>query len=146
MSLAELDAVGAANSADAPVIEMDSVDKDFALGGFFNQTILRALSGVSLRLVRGRALALVGESGSGKSTCARMVAGVYKPTRGAIRWSKRPMPRRDWYRFTSCRSGSPIPLSRPWNGRATGSSMSTVSRAFRNTAMAGFSSIRASCP
>ncbi len=86
MSLAELDAVGAANSADAPVIEMDSVDKDFVLGGLFNQTILRALSGVSLRLVRGRALALVGESGSGKSTCARMVAGVYKPTRGAIRF------------------------------------------------------------
>jgi peptide/nickel transport system ATP-binding protein len=48
--------------------------------------VLRALTGVSLKLVRGRALALVGESGSGKSTCARMVAGVYKPTRGSIRF------------------------------------------------------------
>jgi peptide/nickel transport system ATP-binding protein len=87
MSLAELDAAGATNAAVAPVVEMDSVDKDFVLGGvFFKQTILRALSGVSLRLVRGRALALVGESGSGKSTCARMVAGVYKPTQGAVRF------------------------------------------------------------
>jgi peptide/nickel transport system ATP-binding protein len=64
---------------------MDSVDKDFILGGtFFNQTVLRALSGVSLKLASGRALALVGESGSGKSTCARMLARVYQPTRGTI--------------------------------------------------------------
>src|SRR5690606_7769349 len=32
----------------------------------------------------GRAVALVGESGSGKSTCARMLARVYQPTRGTI--------------------------------------------------------------
>jgi peptide/nickel transport system ATP-binding protein len=48
--------------------------------------VLRALSGVSLKLTRGRALALVGESGSGKSTCARMVAGVYRPSHGAVRF------------------------------------------------------------
>ena len=39
---------------------------------------------MSLKLVSGRALALVGESGSGKSTCARMLARVYTPTRGTI--------------------------------------------------------------
>ena len=85
MSLAELEATGAVPALDAPVIEMDSVDKEFILGGaFLNQTILKALSGVSLKLVRRRALALVGESGSGKSTVARMIARAYTPTRGHI--------------------------------------------------------------
>ena len=83
MSLAELESTSAATGRT--VVEMDGVDKDFVLGGtFFNQTVLRALSGVSLKLVSGRALALVGESGSGKSTCARMLARVYQPTRGTI--------------------------------------------------------------
>jgi peptide/nickel transport system ATP-binding protein len=85
MSLAELEPAAAINTT-SPVIEVDSIDKDFVLGGLINQTILRALSGVSLKLVRGKALALVGESGSGKSTVARMVAGVYKPTHGAVRF------------------------------------------------------------
>ena len=85
MSLAELERTGAVVTSGKTVIEMDSVDKDFVLGGtFLNQTVLRALSGVSLKLVSGRALALVGESGSGKSTCARMLARVYQPTRGTI--------------------------------------------------------------
>ncbi|MCR6670226.1 ABC transporter ATP-binding protein [Devosia ginsengisoli] len=85
MSLAELESTGVAATTGRTVVEMDSVDKDFVLGGtFFNQTVLRALSGVSLKLVSGRALALVGESGSGKSTCARMLARVYTPTRGTI--------------------------------------------------------------
>ena len=65
--------------------EMRDVDMDFALGGLIGeQTVLRALSGVSLNLVAGRALALVGESGSGKSTCARLLARVYRPARGNI--------------------------------------------------------------
>ncbi len=86
MSLAELDAASVAMPTAAPVVEMDGVDKDFVLGGLLKQTVLRALSGVSFQLTRGRALALVGESGSGKSTCARMIAGVYKPTRGHVRF------------------------------------------------------------
>ena len=85
MSLAELETTGPVAMSGKTVVEMDSVDKDFVLGGtFFHQTVLRALSGVSLKLVSGRALALVGESGSGKSTCARMLARVYTPTRGTI--------------------------------------------------------------
>ena len=87
MSLAELEAAGVEPGLQAPVVEMDSVDKEFVIGGaFLNQVILKALSGVSLKLVRGRALALVGESGSGKSTCARMVARAYTPTQGSIRF------------------------------------------------------------
>src|SRR5690606_15407321 len=88
MSLAELEAAGTTPANEAAVVEMDSVDKEFVIGGaFLNQVILKALSGVSLKLVRGRALALVGESGSGKSTVARMIAGAYHPTRGSIRFN-----------------------------------------------------------
>ena len=73
-------------STDA-LIEMRDVDMDFSLGGvLLGRTELRALSGVSLRLVPGRALALVGESGSGKSTCARLLSRVYAPSGGTIRF------------------------------------------------------------
>jgi peptide/nickel transport system ATP-binding protein len=71
--------------AEAPLLEMRGIDMDFALGGLVGgRTILRALSGLSLSLAPGRALALVGESGSGKSTAARLVARVYAPARGSI--------------------------------------------------------------
>jgi len=87
MSLAELDTTSAAPATEGPVLEMDGIDKEFVLGGaFLNQTFLKALSGVSLQLTRGKALALVGESGSGKSTCARMLAGAYEPSAGSIRY------------------------------------------------------------
>jgi peptide/nickel transport system ATP-binding protein len=46
--------------------------------------ILRAVDGVSFEISRGETLALVGESGCGKSTVARMLVGLYRPTRGRI--------------------------------------------------------------
>ncbi len=68
-----------------PIIELKNITKDFALGGmFFNKTLLRAISRVSLKLYAGRALSLVGESGSGKSTIARLIARVYALTEGEI--------------------------------------------------------------
>jgi peptide/nickel transport system ATP-binding protein len=71
--------------ATGPLLEMRGVDMEFSLGGLVGaRTILRALSGVSIRLEAGRALALVGESGSGKSTAARLLARVYAPARGSI--------------------------------------------------------------
>src|SRR5205807_4841137 len=41
-------------------------------------------------LYPGRATAPVGESGSGKTTVARMLAGLYSPTSGAIRFRGEP--------------------------------------------------------
>jgi peptide/nickel transport system ATP-binding protein len=45
---------------------------------------LKAVDGVSLTIARGEALGLVGESGCGKSTVARLIVGLYAPTRGTI--------------------------------------------------------------
>ncbi|MFG2210481.1 ABC transporter ATP-binding protein [Streptomyces sp. NPDC048638] len=45
-----------------------------------------ALNGVSMTLHAGQTVAFVGVNGSGKSTCARLLAGLYDPTSGSIRW------------------------------------------------------------
>ncbi len=46
--------------------------------------ILRAVDGVSFTINRGETLSLVGESGCGKSTVARLICGLYAPSRGSI--------------------------------------------------------------
>ena len=46
--------------------------------------LLNAVDGVSFEIERGTTLALVGESGCGKSTVARLLVGLYEPTRGGL--------------------------------------------------------------
>lgn len=48
------------------------------------RTLLHAVDGVSFEIERGKTLALVGESGCGKSTVARLLVGLYAPTRGGM--------------------------------------------------------------
>lgn len=45
-----------------------------------------ALDDVSLTLTAGQIVALVGENGSGKTTLAKLLAHLYTPTTGRIRW------------------------------------------------------------
>jgi peptide/nickel transport system ATP-binding protein len=52
---------------------------------------VHAVEDTSLALRAGRATALVGESGSGKTTIARMLARVYDPTSGTIRFKGEPI-------------------------------------------------------
>ncbi|MEU5313191.1 ABC transporter ATP-binding protein [Streptomyces sp. NPDC021562] len=78
-------AVGAADPATVPLVEVRDLVKEFRLpraGG--EARTLRAVDGVSLTLPRGRTLALVGESGSGKSTTARLVLRLADPTSGQV--------------------------------------------------------------
>jgi peptide/nickel transport system ATP-binding protein len=46
--------------------------------------MLRAVDGISFAIPKGTTLSLVGESGCGKSTVARLVVGLYGPTRGKV--------------------------------------------------------------
>ena len=50
------------------------------------RVLLKAVDGVDLTIRRGETLGLVGESGCGKSTVARLIVGLYAPTRGTIRY------------------------------------------------------------
>jgi peptide/nickel transport system ATP-binding protein len=45
---------------------------------------LKAVDGVSFDIPKGTTLSLVGESGCGKSTVARLVVGLYRPSRGRV--------------------------------------------------------------
>ncbi|MBO6146261.1 MAG: ABC transporter ATP-binding protein [Lachnospiraceae bacterium] len=63
-----------------PVITAEKVYKVYKLG----EERLRALNGVSLSVGKGEFVAIVGTSGSGKSTLLNMLAGLDKPTKGAI--------------------------------------------------------------
>jgi phospholipid/cholesterol/gamma-HCH transport system ATP-binding protein len=43
------------------------------------------LSGIDMKIPRGKVVAIMGISGSGKTTLLRLIAGWFKPTRGEIR-------------------------------------------------------------
>ncbi|CAB3712302.1 Vitamin B12 import ATP-binding protein BtuD [Paraburkholderia sediminicola] len=55
--------------------------------------IVRALNDVSFQLERGDRLGLIGQNGAGKSTLLRVLAGIYRPTKGVV-----------------CRTGKTVPL------------------------------------
>ncbi len=62
--------------------EIELSDVSFAYSGRGDQVVRT----VSLRVPAGSSLAIVGSSGSGKSTLAKLIAGVYTPTSGHIRF------------------------------------------------------------
>jgi len=47
-----------------------------------------ALRDVSIAINRGEVVALVGENGSGKTTLAKILAGLYRPSAGNVRWDE----------------------------------------------------------
>lgn len=70
-------------------LELNSVHKVYKVrsSGWMKPKLkIPALQGVSLRVRRGKTLAVVGESGSGKSTCARIALGCEQPNSGTINY------------------------------------------------------------
>jgi peptide/nickel transport system ATP-binding protein len=84
-------------SAVHTLVEVQDLAKVFDVSApWLNRVIERkprqfvhAVDGVSFRIESGRTLALVGESGCGKSTVARLLVGLYAPTRGAVHFDGR---------------------------------------------------------
>jgi peptide/nickel transport system ATP-binding protein len=77
-----------------PVLEAIHLKKDFPVGSVKLFGLARAVHAVedtSLALYPGKATALVGESGSGKTTVARLLARLYEPTGGEIRFQGAPV-------------------------------------------------------
>jgi peptide/nickel transport system ATP-binding protein len=70
-------------------LEVDGLSKRFPVpgSGLFRRELLAAVSDVSFTLRPGAVTALVGESGSGKSTVARLLAKLYDPSSGTIRYA-----------------------------------------------------------
>ncbi len=70
-----------------PLLEARDLDMHFAItGGVLRRPIgrVRAVTGVNLALHAGEVLGVVGESGCGKTTLARVLTGLYPPTRGQV--------------------------------------------------------------
>ena len=75
-----------------PLVEVKDLAKVFDVSApWLNRLVERkpkqfvhAVDGVSFSIAAGQTLALVGESGCGKSTVARLLVGLYAPTRGEV--------------------------------------------------------------
>ncbi|MDD2692623.1 MAG: dipeptide ABC transporter ATP-binding protein [Simplicispira sp.] len=76
----------------APLVQAHDLAKTFDVSApWLNRVLegkpralLHAVDGVSFEIEKGKTLALVGESGCGKSTVARLLVGLYEPTRGGL--------------------------------------------------------------
>jgi len=75
-----------------PLLEVKDLAKTFDVSApWLNRVVERkgrqfvhAVDGLSFSIAKGKTLALVGESGCGKSTVARLLVGLYEPTRGSV--------------------------------------------------------------
>ncbi|MCX7814832.1 MAG: dipeptide ABC transporter ATP-binding protein [Tepidimonas ignava] len=76
----------------APLVQVQDLARTFDVSPpWLNRVLARqprqwlhAVDGVTFSIARGQTLALVGESGCGKSTVARLLVGLYQPTRGQV--------------------------------------------------------------
>src|ERR1700722_5598660 len=69
-----------ASSTDRLAIRADQITRHYKMGG----AVVRAADNVSLAIRDGEFVAMLGSSGSGKSTMLNLMAGLDRPTSGAI--------------------------------------------------------------
>jgi simple sugar transport system ATP-binding protein len=68
---------------DDPILELDNIDLHYGL--------VKALSGVSIRVRPGEVVGLLGDNGAGKSTMLKVLSGAHTPSSGQIRMNGQPV-------------------------------------------------------
>src|SRR5215468_1866589 len=71
---------GATPSSSNIAIRTDDVCRHYAMG----ESLIRAVDGISIEVPAGEFVALLGTSGSGKSSLLNLIAGLDRPTSGAV--------------------------------------------------------------
>ncbi|WP_438348139.1 ABC transporter ATP-binding protein [Paenibacillus sp. FA6] len=75
------------SAQDTPLLEVNGLKKYYPMNkGWFSKTsgYVRAVDGVSFKVMPGETLGIVGESGCGKSTMGQMITQLLEPTEGEI--------------------------------------------------------------
>ncbi len=76
--------VASASPPSPTILEVDHVSLTFDLGGESRQ-VIEDISFTAGNVAKDEFLAITAQSGSGKSTLLRLIAGLYRPTKGEVR-------------------------------------------------------------
>ena len=82
----KIDSIQKDPSYNEPIIELDDVHVTFKTrtGPVLHPNKVKAVQGISLKLMPGKTIGIVGESGCGKSTTANVMCGLQAPTQGRV--------------------------------------------------------------
>ena len=86
-----------ATASDESLVRLEGIRKHFPVyrGNLLRRMTgtVKAVDGISIKIMPGQTYSLVGESGCGKTTTSRMVLMADRPTEGSIYFDNRPMNR-----------------------------------------------------
>ena len=83
------------SAQEQPVLDLKNLEVTFSSKrpfGLGSDTVVKALSDISLKMQAGSVLGVIGESGSGKSTLAKAIVGLVTPSMGEIDFLGAPLP------------------------------------------------------